>query len=256
MNIFLTGIGLILLYSSTWFIISLLKKRNDLADIAWGLGYIALCAYYLGQGGTNSREVLLSALVLVWGGRLSWHIYQRNKNKAEDFRYKQWREEWGKWFYLRSYAQVYLLQGFLLLLVISPITVVASVVKQPVLGWLDVVGLAVWLFGFYFEARGDRELKEFLANPTNKGKVMDQGLWAYTRHPNYFGEVTMWWGIWLISLSAPGGVWGVVGPLTITGLILFVSGVPMLEKKYKDDPAYQAYARKTSKFVPRWGKKI
>lgn len=255
MNIFWQGGLLILLYSSTWFFISLLKKRNDVADIAWGLGYIALCAYYVWQAGTNSRELLLSALVLVWGTRLAWHIYRRNRGKTEDFRYVQWRADWGKWFYLRSYVQVYLLQGFLLLLVIAPISVVASRAGQPALGWLDAVGLLVWLIGFYFEARGDKELKNFLANPANKGKVMDQGLWAYTRHPNYFGEVTMWWGIWLISLSAPFGLYGIIGPLTITGLILFVSGVPMLEKKYKDDPAYQAYAARTSKFIPWWRKK-
>ncbi len=255
MNLFLASVLIIGLYASVWFIISLLKKRNDLADIAWGLGYIALCAYYVVQAGTNARELLLAALVLVWGTRLAWHIYRRNRGKTEDFRYAQWRTDWGKWFYLRSYLQVYLLQGFLLLLVIAPITVVASRAGQPALGWLDVVGLLVWLLGFYFEARGDRELKEFLAVPANKGKVMDQGLWAYTRHPNYFGEVTMWWGIWLISLTSPFGVWGVVGPLTITGLILFVSGVPMLEKKYKDNPAYQEYARKTSKFVPWWPKR-
>ena len=255
MNLFLSSILLIGLYASAWFIISLVKKRNDLADIAWGLGYIALCVYYLMQGANSARALLLFGLVLVWGTRLSWHIYQRNKNKAEDFRYKQWRDEWGKWFYLRSYLQVYVLQGVLLLFIIAPITIVSAQV-QPVLGWLDALGLLVWLIGFYFEARGDRELKEFLANPANKGKVMDQGLWAYTRHPNYFGEVTMWWGIWLISLTSPFGAWGVVGPLTITGLILFVSGVPMLEKKYKDDSAYQEYARKTSKFVPWWGRKI
>lgn len=255
MNIFFQSAIIIFLYCSAWFIISLLKKRNDVADIAWGLGYIALCAYYVVQAGTNSRELLLSALVLVWGTRLAWHIYRRNRGKTEDFRYAQWRTDWGKWFYLRSYAQVYLLQGFLLLLVIAPITVVASRAGQPALGWLDAVGLLVWLLGFYFEARGDKELKDFLASPNNKGKVMDQGLWAYTRHPNYFGEVTMWWGIWVISLGGPGGWYGIVGPLTITSLILFVSGVPMLEKKYAADPAYQAYARKTSKFVPWWPKK-
>lgn len=254
MNLFWQSGIIILVYCSAWFIISLLKKRNDVADIAWGLGYIALCAYYVAQSGTNAREVLLAALVLVWGTRLAWHIYRRNRDKTEDFRYAEWRKQWGKWFYLRSYAQVYILQGFLLLLVIAPITVVASRAGQPALGWLDAVGLLMWLLGFYFEARGDKELKDFLANQANKGKVMDQGLWAYTRHPNYFGEVTMWWGIWVISLAGPGGWYGIVGPLTITSLILFVSGVPMLEKKYAADPAYQAYAKRVSKFVPWWPK--
>lgn len=255
MNIFLQSLFIILSYATLWFFLSLVKKRNDVADIAWGLGYIVLCGFYVIQNGANARELLLTALVLIWGTRLSYHIYRRNKGKAEDFRYKQWRDEWGKWFYLRSYAQVYILQGFLLLLVIAPITVVASRAGQPALEWLDAVGLLVWLIGFYFEARGDKELKDFLANPANKGKVMDQGLWAYTRHPNYFGEVTMWWGIWLVSLGGPGGWYGIVGPLTITSLILFVSGVPMLEKKYAADPAYQAYAKRTSKFIP-WFKKI
>ncbi len=219
MNLFFQAAVIILVYATAWFALSIIKKRNDLADIAGGLGYIVLCAYYLAQGATSARALVLFSLVLVWGTRLSWHIYQRNKNKTEDFRYKQWRDEWGKWFYARSFLQVYVLQGFLLLLIIAPITIV-SAQAQLMLGWLDALGLLVWLIGFYFEARGDRELKEFLANPANKGKVMDQGLWAYTRHPNYFGEVSMWWGIWLISLSSPFGWYGIIGPLTITGLVI------------------------------------
>lgn len=248
------SILLIFLYASLWFLVSVIKKRNDLADIAWGLGYVALCVYYFLVTVPSSRGILLYTLVLVWGIRLSRHIYLRNKNKVEDFRYKQWREQWGKWFYLRSYLQVYLLQGGLLLLVIAPVTIVSSN-PQSALHWLDFFGAALWLFGFYFESRGDHELKEFLTNPDNKGKVLDQGLWQYTRHPNYFGEVTMWWGIWLIALNSPGGWLGIVGPLTITSLILFVSGVPMLEKKYATDPAYQQYAKKTSKFIPWLPKK-
>lgn len=255
-NLFLLSGGVIFAYATVWFIISLILKRNDVADIAWGLGYILLCGVYaLTQLPTN-RLLLLYVLVFLWGLRLALHIAIRNRNKKEDFRYKQWREEWGKTFYVRSYLQVYLLQGVLLLVIISGVTLAASQPEQPALGLLDVIGLLVWLLGFFFEAVGDYQLKKFIENPDNTGKIMDQGLWKYTRHPNYFGEATMWWGIFLIVLSTTYGLYGVLSPLTITTLILFVSGIPMLEKKYANDPAFQAYKKKTSVFIPLPPKKI
>jgi len=249
-NYFLTLALILFLYMSMWFVLSLLKKRNDVVDVAWGLGFVlmAWASFFLGtvQG---SRGILVGFLISVWGVRLSWHIHARNRGRAEDYRYAQWRASWGKWFYLRSYAQVYLLQGILLFLVVLPVLLINKSIHVT-LHYLDFIGVAIWLLGFIFESFGDAQLKRFIEDPANKGKLMQGGLWRYTRHPNYFGEVTQWWGIWLVALSVPYGWLGIIGPLTITVLILKVSGVPMLEKKMAENPEFIEYKRRTSVFVP------
>lgn len=235
---------------SLWFVVSLVKKRNDVADVAWGLGFVLVTwvSFFLSDD-SGARGLLASLLVSVWGVRLAWHIHTRNKGKTEDYRYLAWRKEWGKWFYIRSYAQVYLLQGTLLFLIVIPVLFINKDVGAS-LGLLDFVGVAVWLLGFYFEVVGDAQLARFIKDPTNKGKLMQSGLWAYTRHPNYFGEVTQWWGIWLIALSVPNGLLAIVGPLTITVLIVKVSGIPMLEKKMAEHPDFAEYKRTVSAFIP------
>jgi steroid 5-alpha reductase family enzyme len=241
---------------SLWFLFSLVKKRNDFADVAWGLGFVlvAWVSFFL-TNGFSARGLVVCVLVSVWGLRLAWHIYLRNRGKAEDYRYLSMRQEWGAWFYLRSYLQVYILQGFLLFLIALPVLWINKETSSP-LGWLDLLGLLVWLFGFYFEVVGDAELARFIKNPENKGKILQSGLWSYTRHPNYFGEVTLWWGIWLLALSVSGGILAIVGPLTITFLILKVSGIPMLEKKMEGKPEFAEYKRKVSVFVPWPPRKI
>ncbi len=237
-------------YMSFWFLLSIVKKRNDVADTAWGLGFVLLTwvSFFLAQN-IDMRVIAVNTLVTVWGVRLAWHIHKRNKGKAEDYRYKAWRDEWGKWFYVRSYLQVYLLQGLFLFMIVSPVLIINKN-SFGSLGVLDFVGIAVWLFGFMFESVGDAQLKNFIANPENKGKLMREGLWQYTRHPNYFGEVTQWWGLWLVSLSVTNGLYFAFGPLTITFLILKVSGVPMLEKKMEENPEFAEYKRQTSVFIP------
>ena len=237
-------------YMSLWFVVSLIKKRNDVADVAWGLGFVLMTwASFLLSGDSGTRGILVGALVSIWGLRLAWHIHVRNKGKAEDYRYLAWRKEWGKWFYLRSYVQVYLLQGTLLFLIVLPVLWINKNAGTDI-GLLDLLGVAVWLVGFYFEAVGDAQLARFIKNPVNQGKLMQGGLWAYTRHPNYFGEVTQWWGIWIVALSVPNGWLSIIGPITITFLILKVSGIPMLEKKMEENPEFAEYKRKTSVFLP------
>lgn len=250
MNHFVT-LGLVLFgYMTLWFVVSLFKKRNDVADVAWGLGFalMAWTSLFL-SGNFDARGLLVCILVSVWGLRLARHIYARNKGKVEDYRYAAWRAEWGRWFYVRSYLQVYVLQGVLLFVIALPVLLVHKFAVNS-FGWLDVLGVAVWLFGFYFEAVGDAQLARFIQNPANKGKLMTQGLWQYTRHPNYFGEVTQWWGMWLVSLSVPFGWVGVIGPATITFLILKVSGIPLLEKKMEQHPDFAEYKRSTNMFLP------
>ena len=252
MTYFLTLLSIVFVYMSLWFLVSLLNKRNDVADVAWGLGFVLMAwtSFLLAGESVGLRGLLVCTLVSVWGIRLAWHIHHRNKGKTEDYRYLAWRKEWGKWFYLRSYLQVYLLQGALLFIIVLPVLLINKSAAAP-LGVLDVIGVAVWLFGFYFEAVGDAQLAKFIQNPANKGKLMQSGLWSYTRHPNYFGEVTQWWGLGIIALAVPNGWVGLIGPVMITYLILKVSGIPMLEKKMELHPDFASYKQRVSVFVPR-----
>lgn len=244
-------LGLILfIYINFWFVICLIKKRNDLADIAWGLGFILLSwsSFFLSKN-FHPRPFLVNFLVTLWGLRLSFHIYHRNKNKEEDYRYLVLRKQWGKLFFIRSYFQIFLLQGIFLFLIIQPVLIINKNSFLP-LNFLDFLGVAIWLFGFWFETLADKQLSAFIKNPKNKGKILTSGLWRYSRHPNYFGEVVLWWGIWLFALNTTFGFLTIIGPLTITFLILFVSGVPLLEKKYQGHADYAEYKKTTSAFFP------
>ena len=250
MNYYLT-LGFVLWsYMSLWFMISLVKKRNDVADVAWGLGFVLLAwASFSVSRASGTRGILVGFLVSIWGLRLAWHIHARNRGKAEDYRYLAWRREWGKWFYARSYVQVYLLQGALLFLISLPVLIV----NKSAVGtftFLDGIGVCVWLCGFLFESFGDAQLTQFVKDPLNRGKILQGGLWRYTRHPNYFGEVVQWWGIGLVAVGVAGGWFGMIGPVTITILILRVSGIPMLEKKMAENPDFAEYKRKTSELIP------
>lgn len=247
----LTAAAVIFVYVNLVHLLALLKKDNGLMDAAWGMGFILVALFTLDLAdGPDARRILLGALVLVWGARLSLHILIRNAGReGEDFRYRNWRETWGRWFHLRSYLQIYMLQGAVMFFVCTPILLVNGRRGGP-LGLLDALGVAVWLLGFLFETVGDWQLLRFMKNPANKGRVMRYGVWRLTRHPNYFGEATLWWGCFLIALNVPGGGWALVSPVLIGFLLLRVSGIPMLEAKYKDRPEYQEYQRTTNAFFP------
>lgn len=250
MNFFVALALMVWAYMTLWFLVSVLKKRNDVADTAWGLGFVLLSwsAFFL-SGSSDWRGILVNVLVSVWGLRLAWHIHRRNRGKSEDYRYLAWREEWGKWFYLRSYGQVYILQGIFLFCIALPVLLLHKNFGEP-LGYLDVFGLLIWGIGFFFESVGDSQLAKFLKDPNNKGEILQTGLWRYSRHPNYFGEITQWWGIWVLALSVPYGFWGILGPLTITFLIVKISGIPLLEKKMAENPKFIEYKKRTSMLVP------
>jgi len=246
---------LIFVYFLVFFIVAQVIRNNSIVDMGWGFGFVVVAlATLLYTGAFAERNLLLTLLILIWGGRLTYHILRRNWGKPEDFRYAKWRQEWGRWLVPRAFLQVFMLQGLLLLIIGYPIILV-NASSQPGLTPLDYLGLLVWLIGFYFEAVGDRQLADFKEDPANKGHVIKSGLWKYTRHPNYFGEATMWWGIFLVALSVPSGWTAVISPLTITLMLLYVSGVPMLERKYKDNEEFQAYAKVTNKFFPWFPKK-
>lgn len=249
-NIFLS-LATTFIYFSLWYLYALLKKRFDVVDIAWGGGFatLAVVLLFFSEAPDSFAGKLVTVLVCIWGIRLLAHIYSRNKNKKEDFRYVAMQKKWKKYVALQAYFRVFLLQAAILILVSMSIIAIFSSQDTINNDVLLSVGFFVWAVGFAVESISDFQLRKFLASKKRRS-IMDQGLWKYSRHPNYFGEVTLWWGIWLISMSLNPVWWSVVGPLTISSLIIFVSGVPMLEKKYKTNPDFQKYAARTSVFIP------
>ncbi len=197
-----------------------------------------------------ARKLLISTLVTIWGLRLAVHILLRNWGKAEDFRYAAWRQEAGASWWWRSLFKVFLLQGAILWVVAAPL-LAAQIHSHPArLTVLDWLAIAVWLIGFIFEAGGDWQLMRFKADPANRGKVLQSGLWRYTRHPNYFGDALQWWGFYLIALAGGGG-WTIFSPVLMTYLLVRVSGVAMLEKTLQEaKPGYKEYIESTPAFVP------
>jgi steroid 5-alpha reductase family enzyme len=253
-SIFIDVALLILSYMTGWFFIAQLLKRNDVADIAWGLGYVLISMYLFFRGSNSIHFYVISFLIVVWGIRLSYHIFQRNRAKEEDYRYKKWRIQWGRWFYLRSYIQVFIIQGFFMYMISLPL-MFSHEYDSKSLSYLGFAGMLIWITGFIFESVGDYQLRLFLSKPKNNGKIMKYGLWRYTRHPNYFGEVAQWWGIFLVLTDVAFNWIALLSPLTITYLLLFVSGIPMLEAKYKGNKEFMEYQRVTNAFFPWFPKK-
>jgi steroid 5-alpha reductase family enzyme len=229
---------------------AIIKKDNSIIDIAWGLGFMVIAGVnLLISQALSVRQLLITVLIIIWAARLAGYIFFRNKDRGEDFRYAKWRAEWGNKIIIKTFINVFMLQGFLMLIVAYPVILVNNT-AQARLNFLDILGLLVWLTGFFFESVGDYQLFKFKKNRSNQGKIMTSGLWKYTRHPNYFGEATIWWGIFLIALSAPYGLTAIISPVLMVFLLLKVSGAPMLEKKYKGNIEFMEYARKTSSFIP------
>ncbi len=240
----------ILVFVSILFVVSLFVRRNDIADSAWGIGVLLVGMVPAWLYETSGLALLVLILATLWGLRLSARIFLRNRKKSEDPRYKVWRDTWGRWFYLRSYGQIYLLQGALMIAVGYPLLHAVVYGSAMELSWYAYSGLAVWVIGFFFEVVGDYQLDRYLALPVKASSILQEGLWKYTRHPNYFGEVTMWWGIWLMLIPTEMSYVTLIGPLTITILILKVSGIPMLEKHMANNPEFSEYKRRTSVFIP------
>lgn len=232
--------------------LSLARRNASIVDSFWGPGFIVVALVtVLTVDPVPWRSFLILGLVAVWGGRLSTYVTARNWGKGEDWRYRKWREQAGQSFWWRSYFKVFVLQGILLVVVSSPIIASATRGAPTHPTALDIAGLLLWTFGLTFEAVGDAQLARFKKDPNHRGKVFDRGLWKYTRHPNYFGETVLWWGIFLIAVSSPITYWSVIGPITITFLLLRVSGVRLLEKGLtRNKPGYEEYIRRTSAFFP------
>lgn len=247
----LTNSSIVLfVFMTALFILALKIKNNSIADIAWGLGFIVITIVsLLTSNYYGPRQILVSSLTFIWGMRLAIHIYLRNRGQGEDFRYLAWRKQWGKAWVFKSYFYVFFLQGLLMLLVSLPVSMTIAT-QNPFVGPLERIGLAIWVLGFYFETVGDWQLMQFKKHKSNSGKILKDGLWKYTRHPNYFGEATMWWGIYLIAIGNISVWWTFVGPLFITFSLLKVSGISLLEKKYKGNKEYIEYQKRTPAFIP------
>lgn len=231
--------------------VSVAKRDASIIDGFWGLGFVGLAWLYLGLADPQTpRSWLVAALVTVWGVRLAAHIIRRSLGEPEDYRYAAMRRGWGERFWWVSLFTVFGLQGILLWTIAMPLYVVAHRPPSP-WGALDALGLALFVVGLSFEAVSDWQLSRFKSDPENRGRTLQSGLWRYTRHPNYFGDAVLWWGLYVLADLASGGGWTVFAPIIMTGLLMRVSGVPLLEKRMQSTrPDFADYAARTNAFFP------
>ena len=232
------------------FLVSLVTRTNKVIDIFWGLGFIMLAWYSLVTTGLYlPRHILVTTLVTLWGLRLSAYILYRNWGTGEDPRYADLALHWGTQFYIQSFLRVFMLQAILLWLIsLSVITILTSAAAGS-FSFFDFVAVLLWCIGFAFEVIGDWQLQRFLGDPLHKGRVMDRGLWRLTRHPNYFGEIVMWWSLWLLALPVGYAALTLLSPLTITAIILLFS-LPITENHLAINPEYEAYKKRTRALIP------
>lgn len=233
----------------TWAASARLRDAS-LADRIWPLMIAAAGCCFVAALGGGTRAVAMLAITLAWALRLAIHITRRNRGHGEDRRYAAMRQEHGDRFALRSLVTVFGLQALLAWLVSWPLLAGAAGARP--LGFLDAAGAALAIFGVAFEAVADAQLARFKADPANRGAVMDRGLWGWSRHPNYFGECCVWWGLGCMAFAAAGAAWPLLSPVLMTVLLLRVSGVTLLEKDIGERrPGYREYVLRTSAFVPR-----
>ena len=238
-------------YMAAIWALSLPLRDASIADVFWGPGFALAAIVAAVISPPSARATLLVVLTSVWGVRLALHIGTRwRKKKEEDRRYQAMRATWGDRFPWVSLFTVFLLQGALLWVVSLPLQAGAALGAARPLGPIDLAGVLVFGVGLAFEAVGDAQLARFLSDPSSRGRVMETGLWRYTRHPNYFGDALVWWGLGIIG-AATGAWWCLLGPALMTFLLVRVSGVSLLEKDIAGRrPAYVAYVRRTSPFLP------
>jgi steroid 5-alpha reductase family enzyme len=246
------GLAVILGCMTVLWLISLTLKNSSIVDIFWGSGFVIVNAVYfaLSPEGFPARQWLVTLLVTLWGLRLSIHVLTRNWRKAEDFRYRKWRGENGSRWWWKSFLQVFLLQGLLMWIISAPLWAAHLGPFPDRLTMVDAIAVIFWAVGFFFESAGDAQLARFKADLGNKGKLLDTGVWRFSRHPNYFGDAAQWWGFFLIGASA-GGWWALFSPVIMTILLLRVSGVALLEKTMETRPGYKEYIERTNVFIDR-----
>ena len=263
----LSSLAMVLVTLTGLWLLSLNRRDASIVDPFWGTGFVLVTWFTLAatpSTQSDARSWLLASLTTIWGGRLSLYLLWRNWGHGEDKRYRAMREHHGSRFWWVSLLTVFLLQGVILWVVSIPIQaamVPASALTFFVatsglpLDWLDLAGASLWCIGLFFEAVGDFQMARFQADPANAGRVMDRGLWRYTRHPNYFGDFCVWWGLYLIAAN-DGAAWTIFSPLLMLFLLLKVSGVSLLEQTIVTRrPEYSEYQQRTNSFFsgpPKW----
>ena len=243
-----SAVAIAILMIAVW-LLSLWLKDASIVDIAWGGGFVVVAwtEYALANG---TRSIVLPVLVTIWGLRLSGYLFWRNHGKPEDYRYQAMRQKWGGSFPIVSLLTVFVLQGVVMWVVSLPVqTGTALAVESRPL--MLVLGIVLWGVGLFFESLGDWQLARFKSDPLNSGRVLDSGLWRFTRHPNYFGDFLVWWGLYVVAMSLCDAWWTIVGPAAMSVFLMRVSGVTLLEKKLKTTkPEYAAYVSRTNAFFP------
>lgn len=258
LQIYLLGLTVIFIFFTLVWVFSVLVKNAGIVDIFWGLGFVLVSAFYFAATPEfSNRKIIVMILIAIWGIRLSVHILIRNIGKPEDYRYQEFRRHYGAerywWF---SFFQVFMLQGFLVWLVSAPLLAIQFYANKNPFGIIDIIGITIWLIGFTFEAGGDWQLAKFKSNPTNKGKLLQTGFWKYTRHPNYFGDATVWWGFAILT-AAVGSFLPILSAVLMTWLIVKISGVAMLERTLVNTkPGFLEYSQRTNAFIPWFPKTI
>ena len=233
-------------------LVSLKMRDASIVDIAWGSGFVVVAwvSFWLSDG-NSTRSLLLTVLTTIWGLRLAFYLAKRNLGHGEDFRYQSMRRKHGSKFAFVSLYTVFGVQGLLMWIVSLPVQL-GQVRLTPSFGVIGAVGVLAWCIGMFFETVGDAQLAKFKRDPGNKGLVMNRGLWRYTRHPNYFGDACVWAGLGLIAAESRLGIFGLVGPVVMTFLLVKVSGAALLDRAMlKRKPGYETYVATTSGFIPR-----
>ena len=252
LTLWLASFLFVMVFLTALWVLSVFLKNASIIDPFWGFGFvlIALFSVYM-TGNLHARSLLVTVLVSVWGLRLSTYLFFRNLGHGEDYRYKQFRKDFGEQrYWWVSFFQVFLLQGVLMSIVSIPLLTVYANAEQAQLGIADYALALLWLIGFIFEAGGDFQLSRFKRKAENKGKVMNVGFWRYTRHPNYFGNSVMWWALGIFGI-VHGAYFSVISPMLMTFLLVKVSGVGLLERTLKQSkPQYADYIKNTSAFFP------
>ena len=248
MSIYLEIALLIFVYVTSWYVIAQILRDNSIMDIAWGLGFVMVTGYIIQTRLVNSTYQVIAFVTILWGLRLAIYLAIRWKRQAkEDWRYQNWRNDWGKHYWWKAYFNVFLLQGMLMWMIALPL-MRYDYIGEPTI--LTIIGAVISLIGITWQAIADWQLLLFKKNPNNKGQIIQSGLWALSRHPNYFGELLMWWGVF-ISSTAFGNWWAIISPLTISCVLVFIS-TPMLETKMQAKSTFKPYAQKVpNRFIPK-----
>lgn len=248
---------LIYLYMTSIFFVAQIKKNNSIVDVAWGIGFIIVTLFtFFYYSACAWQHITITFLIIIWGLRLSGYIGIRNWKKGEDPRYKAMRDKWKRHIFIKSFFNIFMLQGTILLIIILPVVMINTTNVFVPFSLAALCSIFIWIIGFVCENIGDYQLYRFLQNPKNSGHVMTQGIWRYTRHPNYFGEAAMWWGIWFFACATtPNAVYSIISPLLITYLLRYVSGVPLAEKPFIHNNEYKEYKKRTNAFFPWFSEK-